>query len=66
MDLELEPICAEGLTCHLGCENSLFSVSYAGCVRKKLDVRMCNVAEHVIFLVCEFNSFHCKSHHFGA
>ena len=66
MNLQFQPIGTESLACHLCREHRLFSVSYAGRVRKQLYAWMIDMLEHVVILVLKLYTFHCKSHHFGA
>ena len=65
VDLELQPVGAECLACHLCREDCLFSIAHAAGVWQQLDVRVLgDVGEQVVVLVFQFDALHCHRNHF--
>ena len=64
MNLELEPIGAEGLAGHLGGKDGFFCVAYSRSVGKELDVGLHHVRKHIVLLAfAHLDSFHRNCHH---
>ena len=49
MNLEFQPVCAEGFACHLCCKDCFFCITNTTCIGKKLYVFvLCDVCEQVV------------------
>ena len=67
VNLQFEPVGAEGLACHLGSKDSLFGCAYTAGVGKQLDALVLgDVGEQVIVPVLQFDALHGHRHHLGA
>jgi hypothetical protein len=64
--LQFQPVRAKSLTRHLCGKNSFFGIAHAGGIGQKLNAGMLYMHQHIIFLIVQFNSFHCHRHHFRA
>lgn len=65
--LEFEPVGAEGLACHLCCEDGFLCRAYAGGVGQQLyAVVLRDVREEVVVLVAKLDAFHGHGDHLRA